>query len=98
MTSAGKLIRISENLSIYILENEDGSYLTTEGVIRYRNIGSNFEQKFEQEHNCNLDVDGMLSILDEIGNAMMHFPAIWLDTDQMKLVRLAEKGLIKFTE
>lgn len=98
MKNAGKLIRISETLSMYILENEDGSYITPEGVIRYRNIGSDFEYKFEQVHNCSIDSRGLLSILDEVGKAMMHFPAVWLDTDQMKIHNLVQKGLLQFDE
>jgi len=81
---------------MYILENEDGSYITQEGVIRYKNIGTNFNIHFIQEHNCAIDEKGMINILDELSKPMMHFPAAWLDTDQMKIRGLVEKGLLKF--
>lgn len=96
MKQSGKLIRISENLSMYILENEDGSYISQDGIIRYKNIGTNFNIHFIQEHNCHIDEKGMVQILDEVGKSMMFFPAIWLDTDQMKVMGLVEKGLLKF--
>lgn len=96
MNQSGKLIRISGDLSMYILENEDGSYITQEGVIRYKNIGANFNIHFIQEHNCTIDEKGMVQILDEVGNSMMHFPAVWLNTDEMKVMGLVEKGLLKF--
>lgn len=96
MKQSGKLIRISDNLSMYILENEDGSYVSQEGIIRYKNIGANFNIHFIQEHNCSIDEKGMVNILDEVGNAMMHFPAMWLNTDEMKVMGLVDKGLLKF--
>lgn len=97
MKQSGKLIRISDNLSMYILENEDGSYISPEGTIRYKNIGNNFDIHFIQEHNCTIDEKGMVQILDEVGKSMMYFPAMWLDTDQMKVMGLVEKGLLKFS-
>jgi len=97
MKQSGKLLRISDNLSMYILENEDESYISPEGIIRYKNIGTNFNTHFIQEHNCVIDEKGIVNILDEVGKSMMYFPAIWLDTDQMKIMGLVEKGLLKFS-
>ena len=96
MNKAGKLIRISDTLSIFILENEEGEYITEQGVIRFKNLRENLQVSAEQVGNCVIDEQGVISIMDESNTPWVHFPAVWLNTDQMKLISLVEKGLIKF--
>ena len=40
---SGKLLRITDDRSIYIHQNEDGSYIDDKAIIHYRNIGASFE-------------------------------------------------------
>lgn len=92
---SGKLLKISEERSIYIIENVDGSYIDNESIIHYRNIGKTFE--IAQINTSFTQNDGQsIYILDEAGNSKFHFPIIWLDTNMMKLIELQEQGLIQF--
>lgn len=91
---SGKLLKISNERSIYIIENEDGSYINEEMLIRYRNIGANFEKALINESYCSIE-GGMVNVLDATLKPKFHFPLIWLDTDRMKLQSLIEKEYIK---
>lgn len=85
---AGKLLRISEERSIYIIENEDGSLINEAGIMRYRNIGA-FAIEVVNEDHVTVDEKGIA----DVGG--FHFPISWLDTDRMKLMDLVNKGIIK---
>jgi hypothetical protein len=91
----GKLLRITDDWSVYVLENEDGSYLNTEGVIRYKNVGKDFDYRVTHESYVAVDEKGVLSVLDASGKSKFHFPLDWLDTDGMKIRGLVEDGIIK---
>ncbi|MDD5649121.1 MAG: hypothetical protein PHF86_01700 [Candidatus Nanoarchaeia archaeon] len=89
---SGKLLRISEERSIYILQNEDGTYIDSNNVIKYRNL---FDIGIINESFVNLDANGSVHVLDEAGNSKFYFPSIWLDTLSMKILELQELGIIK---
>lgn len=91
---SGKLLKISNERSIYIIQNEDESYITQDMLIRYRNIGENFKKALINESYCSLE-NGMINVLDATSKPKFHFPLIWLDTDAMKLQSLIEKEYIK---
>ena len=96
--NSGKLLKISDERSIFIIQNEDSSYITKEGVISYRNIGESFEVKMLNESYTNIDSKGNLHVLDASGNSKFYFPIIWLDTNTMKLIELQNDGIIKLQE
>jgi hypothetical protein len=93
--NSGKLLKISDERSIFIIQNEDESYITKENVISYRNIGESFETKMINECYTNIDAKGNIHVLDAIGNSKFYFPAIWLDTNTMKLIELQNDGIIQ---
>lgn len=93
--NSGKMLKISNERTIYILENENGEYIDENMLIRYRNIGANFEIKLINESSCSIEPNGMLNVLDNAGKSKFHFPAVWLDTNRMKLQTLVEQGIIK---
>jgi len=93
MKESGKLLRISDQRSIYIIMNDDGSYVK-DNIIRYLNIGANFEKKIINESNFYID-NGMLHVVDAVGNSKFHFPAIWIDTISMKIFELQELGILQ---
>lgn len=96
MKQSGKLLRISEDRSIFILENKDGSYIDEKGIIRYRNLGEDFENKIMEESYVYIDKDkGMVNVLNGVGKTKFFFPMNWLDTDFMKYMRLVESGKLK---
>jgi hypothetical protein len=87
----GKLLRITDERSVYILENEDGSYVSETGLIRYRNIGPSFDTRMIQESYTDFDIKTQsLHVLDEAGKSKWHIPAVWLDTLSMKILELQE--------
>jgi len=88
---AGKLLRITDERSIYIIENEDGSLISPEGVMRYRNIGA-FAIEVINEDQVTVNDQGIADI-----GGIFHFPIMWLDSDQMTIKRLVEKGLLKLS-
>lgn len=90
----GKSLRITDDWSVYVLENEDGSYLTQEGVIRYKNVGASFDYRVTHESYVAVGEKGVLSVLDASGKSKFHFPAVWLDTDQMRTMGLVRDGII----
>lgn len=96
--NSGKLLKISEERSVFILQNEDGEYLTKEGVIKYRNIGESFELKMINESHTAIDPKGQIHVLDQSGNSKFHFPVIWLDTNTMKLIELQQSNIIQIKE
>ena len=87
---AGKLLRITDDRSIYIIENEDGSLINESGKMRYRNIGAGFAIEQIAEDIVTVNDKEMA----DVGN-LFHFPIMWLDTDRMVIQRLVEKGLLK---
>ena len=87
---AGKLLRISEERSIYIIENEDGSLINEAGVMKYRNIGVGFAIEQISEDQVTVDEQGIAGV-----GGIFHFPVVWLDTDPMCLMNLVNKGIIK---
>jgi len=91
---SGKLLKISNERSIYIIQNEDESYINNEMLIRYRNIGDNFEKVIVNESYCSIE-QGIVSVLDVTSKPKFHFPLIWLDTNAMMLQSLIEKEYIK---
>lgn len=92
---SGKLLKISDERSIFIIQNEDGSYISTEMQINYRNIGTNFDHRLTQDAFVNITDKGIVEVLDAAGKAKFHFPAVWLDTNYMKFIELQESGLLK---
>jgi hypothetical protein len=96
--NSGKLLRITDDRSIYIHENEDGSYIDEQAIIKYRNIGASFELAQVMEAYTMVDPNQSVHILDDAGKSKFHFPAIWLDTQMMKILELQESGLIKFNK
>lgn len=86
---AGKLLRITDERSIYIIENEDGSLISSEGIMRYRNIGA-FAIEVINEDQVTVDEKGSADV-----GGIFHFPLQWLNTDGMSIQRLVEKGLLK---
>lgn len=91
---SGKLLKISNERSIYIIQNEDESYITQDMLIRYRNIGEKYEKALIVESICYIE-DGMLHITNNVGNSIIQFPIVWLDTDRMMLQSLIDKEYIK---
>lgn len=91
----GKLLRITDDWSVYVLENEDGGYLSTEGVIRYKNIGASFDYRVTHESYTSVTAQGVLEVLDAVGKSKFHFPAVWLNTEQMRVNGLVRDGIIK---
>src|SRR5574344_2705953 len=99
MKQSGKLFKITEDRSIYIIQNEDGTYINSEYQIRYRNLGESFEKAIVQESFVSIDKEkGMVNVLDEVGKPKFHFPMVWLDTDYMKYLSLVESGKLKTEE
>ena len=86
---AGKLLRITDERSIYIIENEDGSLMSPEGIMRYRNIGA-FAIEVINEDQVTVDEKGSADV-----GGMFHFPVMWLDSDRMAINRLVEIGFLK---
>ena len=95
---SGKLLRITDDRSIYIHENEDGSYIDDKSIIYYRNIGASFEIAQVMEAYTMVDPNQSVHILDDAGKSKFHFPSIWLDTQMMKIIDLQESGLIKINK
>ena len=91
----GKMLRISDQRSIFIIANEDGTLISDTMEINYRNIGENFDIKFPVNSFVEVDPQGMLHVLDAVGKPKFHFPEIWLDTQYMILLDLHEKGIIQ---
>ena len=87
---AGKLLRISDERSIYIIENEDGSLISPEGIMRYRNIGAGFAIEQIAEDVVTVDEKGSVDV-----GGIFHFPVMWLDSDRMAINRLVEIGFLK---
>jgi hypothetical protein len=95
---SGKLLRISDDRSIYIIENDDDSYITNDKLISYRNIGKSFDIAVVEKAYVDVGVDQQVHVLDAVGNSKFHFPMIWLNTNMMKLYELQEMGLIKLKD
>ena len=94
--NSGKLLRISDERSVYILQNEDGSYVSEQGLIRYRNIGASFDKSFINESFVDVDTKKqVLHVLDEAGKSKWFIPLVWLDTITMKILELQEMGILK---
>lgn len=93
--NSGKLLKITDERYIFIIENEEGEYVSKDMQIRYRNIGSNYEIAIINESPVRLNSKGNVEVLDAVGNPKFNFPAVWLDTDKMKILGLAEKGILK---
>lgn len=92
---SGKLLRISEERSIYIIQNADESYIDENTIIKYRNVGNSFDIHQINESYVSFDDKGNIHVLDNVGNSKFYFPNVWLYTDEMKIMELIEKGLIK---
>lgn len=90
-----KLLRITDDWSVYILENSDGSYLAPDGQIRYKNVGKSFDTRLTHEAFTNTTAGGILEVLDAVGKSKFHFPLMWLDTDQMRIQGLVRDEIIK---
>lgn len=93
--ASGKLLKISDDLSVFIFQNEDSSYFTTDNVIRYRNIGKSYDIKQILDDNIFIDSDNMLHVMNEGGDDKFYFPAALLDTNFMKLLELKADGLLQ---
>lgn len=91
---AGKLLKISDQRSIYIIQNEDESYIDKDFFIKYRNIGPSFEIKMIEEAKIERE-KGMILVLDTQGKPKFHFPEVWLDVDYMRIHELAENGKLQ---
>jgi len=91
---SGKLLRISEDRSIFIIQNEDGSFITQDGLINYRNLGSNFNPRIIQDSYTSIS-NGMVDVLDIAGKAKFHFPEIWLNTTAGMVHELVDKGVLQ---
>jgi hypothetical protein len=96
--NSGKLLKISDERSIYILENEDGSYINKQELIRYRNIGASFEIAQIEEAFTMIDPNQTIHILDNSGKSKFHFPLVWLDTITMKVIELQELGILQINK
>jgi hypothetical protein len=92
---SGKLLKISDERSIYIIQNEDESYIDKNNSIRYRNIGVSFDIHQINDSFVNIDNKGNMHVLDAVGNSKFYFPSVWLDTDMMAVYELQEKGIIQ---
>jgi hypothetical protein len=90
----GKLLRITDDWSVYVLENEDGLYLNEYGIIRYKNVGKSFDYRITHESNASVNEEGMLFVFDMTGKPKFHFPAVWLNTSQMRTMGLVRDGII----
>ena len=94
---AGKLLTLNNERSIFLYENEKEEYIDENMTIHFRSIGANYESKLVEEAYVTL-TDNKVNVLDGVGNIKFYFPLIWLDTDRMKMIGLAEKGLVKFQQ
>jgi hypothetical protein len=83
----GKLIKLKEDYSIYILEAETGDYITN-NTIRYKNLGKGYNKSKVEENQVVIE-NNILFILEE-NKPIISFPVIWLDTTQMKFLELQE--------
>jgi hypothetical protein len=93
--NSGKLLKISDERSIFIIQNEDDSYIAKDNTISYKNIGESFDIRIINESYVNIDAKNNAHVLDASGNSKFHFPLMWLDTLSMKLYELQDSGLIK---
>ena len=57
---SGKLLTLSDDRSVYIIQNEDDSYIDKDDVIRYRNIGSAYNQSLVEERHIRITDKGMI--------------------------------------
>ena len=94
---SGKLLKLSDDRSVYIIQNEDDSYIDADDVIRYRNIGSAYNQSLIEERHIRITDKGMIEVVGETGKSIWFFPLAWLDTDRMRVEGIVRDGLIKMT-
>jgi len=92
----GKMLMLNPERYIYILENEQEEYITeNENTLsmRYRNYGIMYNHNVIEEAFVMIK-NNMIEVLDDVGNTKFYFPLDWLNTDQMKMQNLIDKGLI----
>lgn len=95
---SGKLLKLSDERSVYIIQNEDESYIDKDDVIRYRNIGEAYNQSLIEEGHIRVTDQGIVEVVGETGKSIWFFPLIWLDTDRMRVEGIVRDGLIQFKQ
>ena len=91
---SGKLIRLSDDRSVYIIQDEDDSYIDKDDLIRYRNIGSAYNQSLVEERHTRVTDKGIVEVVGQTGKSIWFFPLIWLDTDRMRVEGIIRDGLV----
>ena len=94
---SGKLLKLADDRSVYIIQNEDDSYIDKDDVIRYRNIGGAYNQSLIEERHIRITDKGTIEVVGETGKSIWFFPLAWLDTDRMRVEGIVRDGLIKMT-
>ncbi|MFA5934996.1 MAG: hypothetical protein WC827_03875 [Candidatus Paceibacterota bacterium] len=74
---SGKYLKITDDWSIYVLENENGTYISNEGIIKYKNIGKDFDIRITFEDFITIE-QGVVKVLNAVGNPKFHFPLAWI--------------------
>jgi hypothetical protein len=92
--NSGKLIKLNDSRSIYLLYNNDNdSYFFDDNIIKFRNIGKDFDVAIVNENYYQIKND-TLHVLDAASNPIFYFPIIWLNQIQMKINELFELGIL----
>lgn len=76
--SSSKYLKIEDDWSIYVLENENGTYISNNNTIRYKNVGKSFDIRITFEDFISIE-QGVIKVLNAVGNPKFHFPLIWLN-------------------
>jgi len=93
MGKLGKLLRIDKDRSVYIIADEQGNFISENNLIRYRDIGSQWDQKIVNERPVKI-TDGKVKVLSPQGKPDFYFPIIWLDTSFGRIAELQKEGAI----
>jgi hypothetical protein len=91
----GKMLRITNELTVFIVANKDGSLIDGKNRIRYRTLGKGLNQSTINQSSVRVVNESIIEVLDNKQKPMFGFPLLWLDTDAMKIQGLVEKGLLK---
>jgi hypothetical protein len=91
----GKMLRLADDLTIFIIANEDGLLISKENQMRYRMLGGGCDKSTITQSDVRVVKESKVEVLDNNQKPMFWFPLLWLDTDGMKIQGLVEKGLLK---
>lgn len=96
MGKIGKLIKIEDDRSVYIIADDKDQFIRKDSTIHYKNVGKDFNLAVLHENNVRILNKGeKIEVLNKNGKTDFFFPGAWLDTTNGKIMELQEKGLLQ---